>query len=54
MERGSTLRFVKDWRIKMVINGFGAICTAVVMMVFAVTKFGDGAWVVLDPYSQFW
>lgn len=47
VERGSTLRFVKDWRVKMVVNGFGALCTAVVMMVFAVTKFRDGAWVVL-------
>jgi amino acid transporter len=46
-ERGSTLRFVKDWPVKMVVNGFGALCTAVVMMVFAVTKFQDGAWVVL-------
>ncbi len=46
-ERGSTLRFVKDWRLKMLINGFGALCTAVVMMVFAITKFHDGAWVVL-------
>jgi hypothetical protein len=46
-ERGSTLRFVKDWRVKMLINGFGAVCTAVVMMVFAITKFRDGAWVVL-------
>ena len=47
VERGSTLRFVKDWRSKMIINGFGSFCTAIVMMVFAVTKFGDGAWVVL-------
>ncbi len=47
VERGSTLRFVKDWRVKMIINGFGSFCTAVVMMVFAVTKFRDGAWVVL-------
>lgn len=47
LERGSTLQYVKDWRIKMVINGFGAVCTAVVMMVFAVTKFYDGAYVVL-------
>lgn len=47
VERGSTLHFVKDWRLKMFINGFGALCTAVVMMVFAVTKFLDGAWVVL-------
>ncbi len=46
-ERGSTLRFEKSWRTKMVINGFGAVCTAVVMLVFAVTKFHDGAWVVL-------
>ncbi|MBE7436113.1 MAG: APC family permease [Anaerolineales bacterium] len=46
-ERGSTLLYVKDWAQKMSINGFGAACTAVVMMVFAVTKFKDGAWVVL-------
>jgi amino acid transporter len=46
-ERGSTLRYVHGWRLKMLINGFGAVCTAVVMMVFAVTKFGDGAYVVL-------
>ena len=47
IERGSTLRFVKDWPVKMVINGFGAFCTAIVMMVFAITKFHDGAYVVL-------
>jgi hypothetical protein len=46
-ERGSTLHFVKNWPVKMVINGFGAACTAVVMMVFATTKFYDGAYVVL-------
>ena len=47
VERGSTLRFVKDWPVKMLVNGFGALCTAVVMLVFAITKFKDGAWVVL-------
>jgi hypothetical protein len=31
----------------MISNGFGAICTAIVMLVFAVTKFRDGAWFVL-------
>jgi amino acid transporter len=46
-ERGSTLHFVKDWPVKMIINGLGAVCTAVVMIVFAVTKFHDGAYVVL-------
>lgn len=47
VERGSTLRHDPRWRAKMIINGFGAVCTAVVMMIFAVTKFFDGAWVVL-------
>ncbi|HET6596084.1 MAG TPA: APC family permease [Anaerolineales bacterium] len=47
VERGSTLHFANDWRLKMFINGFGALCTAVVMLVFAVTKFLDGAWMVL-------
>ena len=31
----------------MVINAVGAVCTFVVMIVFAVTKFRDGAWVVV-------
>ncbi len=46
-ERGSTLRYERGWQLKMVINGFGAVCTAVVMFVFAVTKFRDGAWIVV-------
>jgi amino acid transporter len=47
VEPGSTLRYEKGWQYRMVINGFGALCTAVVMVVFAVTKFKEGAWVVL-------
>ena len=47
VERGSTLRYTPGWRLKMFINGFGAVCTAIVMIVFAVTKFTEGAWVVL-------
>ena len=46
-ERGSVLRHDRRWRSKMVLNGAGASLTAVVTMVFAVTKFRDGAWVVL-------
>ncbi|MBN1579552.1 MAG: APC family permease [Anaerolineae bacterium] len=46
-ERGSTLRYEPGWQLKMVINGFGAICTAVVMFIFAATKFRDGAWIVV-------
>ncbi|WP_322792388.1 APC family permease [Bellilinea sp.] len=46
-ERGSVLRYDPNWLIKMLINGFGAFCTGVVMLVFAATKFVDGAWVVI-------
>jgi amino acid transporter len=46
-EAGSILRYDPRWLVKMLVNGFGAACTAVVMVVFAVTKFRDGAWVVL-------
>jgi hypothetical protein len=46
-ERGSTLRYEKNWHIKMFVNSFGAICTAVVMCVFAITKFHDGAYIIL-------
>jgi amino acid transporter len=46
-EHGSTLRYEANWHSKMVINGFGAGCTAVVTLVFAATKFADGAWIVL-------
>jgi hypothetical protein len=46
-ERGSTLRYEATWHSKMVINGLGAVCTAVVTLVFAVTKFVEGAWIVL-------
>jgi amino acid transporter len=47
VERGSTLHYQDGWQIKMLINGFGSICTAIVMMIFAITKFHDGAYVVL-------
>ena len=46
-ERGSTLRYESGWQSKMVINSVGAVLTAVVALVFATTKFRDGAWVVL-------
>ncbi|MCL4257807.1 MAG: APC family permease [Anaerolineales bacterium] len=44
---GEVLSFDKYWLVKMVINGFGAVCTGLVMLIFAVTKFQEGAWVVL-------
>ncbi len=47
VEPGSTLKYESGWQYRMLINGFGAVCTAIVMVVFAVTKFKEGAWVVL-------
>lgn len=46
-EGGSTLHYESGWILKMCVNGFGAFCTAIVMMVFTVTKFHDGAWIVV-------
>ena len=46
-ERGSTLRYEPAWRLKLALNGFGAVCTGVVLLIFAITKFHEGAWLVL-------
>lgn len=46
-ERGSVLRYEPGWVAKMCINGFGAVLTAIVALVFAITKFHDGAWMVV-------
>lgn len=46
-EPGSILRYDKNWVIKMIVNGVGAVATFVVMIVFALTKFKDGAWIVI-------
>lgn len=43
----STLHYDPRWRLKMAANGFGAVCTAIVMGIFAWTKFREGAWIVL-------
>jgi amino acid transporter len=47
VEPGSVVVHDKNWVVKLIINGFGAVCTAVVMIVFAVTKFKDGAWIII-------
>ena len=43
----SELHYDTKWRIKLAINGFGAVCTFIVMIVFSVSKFRDGAWIVV-------
>jgi amino acid transporter len=44
---GSTLRYERGWQLKIVINSVGSIATAIVMLIFATTKFRDGAWVIV-------
>jgi amino acid transporter len=46
-ERGSTLHHDPGWRVKLSVNSVGAIMTGVVALVFATTKFLDGAWIIL-------
>lgn len=37
----------KNWRVKATINGFGALVTSIVVVIIAVTKFSQGAWIVV-------
>jgi hypothetical protein len=37
----------EGWQHGMIINGIGAVCTFIVMIVVAVTKFMHGAWIVI-------
>lgn len=41
------LRYDKGWRWKMAINAVGATLTFIVMIVFAIAKFADGAWAII-------
>lgn len=43
----TVMEYDPRWRLKMVISGFGAICTGIVMLIFAITKFTSGAWFVI-------
>ena len=35
------------WKWKLGINGLGSVVTAVVTLIFAITKFVDGAWIIV-------
>ncbi|MFN8485094.1 MAG: APC family permease [Anaerolineae bacterium] len=52
---GSILRFDSHWRWKQALNAVGAVVTFVVVIVFLVTKFTQGAWItaILIP-SLLW
>jgi positive regulator of sigma E activity len=47
VEPGSVNVYDPHWKVKMVINGLGAVLTFIVMWVFAITKFQDGAWIIV-------
>jgi amino acid transporter len=44
---GSILHVDRHWNYKMLLNGFGACITAVVTVIFLVTKFTSGAWIIV-------
>jgi amino acid transporter len=44
---GATMRYDRHWRSKQIVNGFGAVATFIVMIIFAVAKFSEGAWIVI-------
>ncbi len=46
-QRGSSVHYEPKWKLKMAINGFGAVMSFVVMIIFAVTKFASGAWIIV-------
>ena len=37
----------KHWQTKALVNGIGALVTGIVLIIFAITKFVDGAWIVI-------
>jgi hypothetical protein len=46
-EKASVLHHDPRWMLKMGINAVGAACSSLVVCVFAVTKFAEGAWMVV-------
>lgn len=46
-QMGSILQYNPRWKTKLIINSFGAFSTFIVMIVFMVTKFMNGAWIVI-------
>lgn len=44
---GNPLTYDPKWAFKMIANGVGAAASAAIALVFAITKFTSGAWVIL-------
>jgi amino acid transporter len=51
----TVLEYDPHWRRHLVISAVGAVCTFIVLMIFAITKFTSGAWfvVILIPTLVF-
>ncbi|MGH2524577.1 MAG: APC family permease, partial [Anaerolineales bacterium] len=47
VQQGGIVRYDPKWQFKLLINGLGATVTAIVMVVFAIAKFTQGAWVIV-------
>jgi amino acid transporter len=49
------MEYDPNWRFHQIVSAVGAICTFIVMCIFAITKFREGAWfvVVLIPILVF-
>jgi len=47
VQQGGVVRYDPKWRLKLITNGLGAIVTTIVMIVFAIAKFTQGAWVIV-------
>jgi amino acid transporter len=46
-EKALVHSYDSGWRWKLAINSLGAITTAIVTLIFAITKFVDGAWIIV-------
>jgi hypothetical protein len=44
---GHAVSYDRGWPWKLSINGLGSVTTAVVTLIFAITKFVDGAWIIV-------
>ncbi len=47
LTHGSVIHHDRSWAPKMLLNGFGAAVTAFVALIFLVTKFTGGAWMIV-------
>lgn len=47
LTKGSIIHYDTHWFTKMVLNGVGAVITFIVMVIFLLTKFTHGAWIIV-------